>query len=274
VGADLPGGAIALTDSTVNGNVTVDANNIANVRSTITGTIGGVNTAAYASFLAAYSAVAQIPRSAATALTGTLANRTLAPGIYSFNGAAALTGTLTLDNGGNANATWTFLIGTWPHNTATTPGTGALTATNFTVVMAGNGNPGNVTWWAAEAVTLTTSNVPGTILAGAAITLTGPIAAPGKLYGHAFAKAAVTVTDYTFDVSTTTTVGGGGNGNPGKDCDRDKDRDRHYFNKHYNWCQGNDWNRNHKGDRDKAPDKDRYDRDNCWSNDRHNGFGW
>jgi hypothetical protein len=137
--------------------------------------------------------------------------------------------------------------------------------------MAGNGNPGNVTWWTAEAVTLSTSTMPGTILSGAAITMTGP----GTFYGHAFAKAGVTITDYTLEASTTTTVGGGGNGNPGKDCDRDKDKDKHHFNKHYNWCQGHDWNKKHKGDRDKAPDKDRYDRDNCWSgdNDNYNGHG-
>jgi Ice-binding-like len=267
VGSGIVGGGATLTSSTVAGNVNADV--IVNTTSTVTGT-GPSDTAAFASFLAAYTAVAATPIPVLShRLSGTLSGVTLTPGVYSFNGAATLTGTLTLDAQGNPNATWTFLIGTWPHDATST---GALTATDFSVVMANGANPSNVTWWVAQAVTMTRADISGTILAGAAITFTGTAGAPGdfNFYGHAFAKDAVTVTDYTFNVSTATTVGGGGNGNPGKDCDRDRDNDRHQFNKHHNWCQDHDWNKQHDGDRDNAPDKDRYDNDHCQSGQR----GW
>jgi hypothetical protein len=239
----------------------VNADVIVNTTSTVTGT-GPSDTAAFASFLAAYTAIAAIPIPVPShRLSGDLSGVTLAPGVYSFDGAATLTGTLTLDAQGNANATWTFLIGTWPHDATST---GALTATDFSVVMANGGNPGNVTWWVAQAATLTRADMAGTILAGAAITFTGTAGAPGDFtfYGHAFAKNAVTVTDYTFNVSTTTTVGGGGSGNPGTDCNRNKDNDRNHYGKNHNWNQGHRWNKQHSGDRNKAPNRDRYDQKN------------
>ncbi len=58
-------------------------------------------------------------------LTGTLAGVTLRPGVYCFAAAATLTGTLTL----------------------------------------GGGDPCNVTWWVAQAATMTDSQFVGTILA-------------------------------------------------------------------------------------------------------------
>jgi hypothetical protein len=88
---------------------------------------------------------------------------------------------LTLD--GPANGIWIFKIGTL--------GTGALTGTSFKVVTASGAAPpcNNVYWWVAEAVTMTDSQLVGTILAGAAITLTR-----GTFNGDAFAKAAATIT--------------------------------------------------------------------------------
>jgi len=255
VGSGIVGGGATLTSSTVDGNVNADV--IVNTTSTVTGT-GPSDTAAFTSFLAAYTAVAATPIPVLShRLSGSLSGVTLTPGVYSFNGAATLAGTLTLDAQGNANATWTFLIGTWPHNAAST---GALTATDFTVVMANGGNPGNVTWWVAQAVTLTRADIPGTILAGAAITFTGTAGAPNHFYGHAFAKNAVTITDYVIDASTTTTVGGGGHGNPGKDCDRDKDKDRNHYGKHHKWWNGHD----RDNDRHDGRDKDRHGRDGRW----------
>jgi hypothetical protein len=96
-------------------------------------------------------------------LTGTLAGVTLTPGVYCFDAAATLTGTLTLK--GPAKGIWIFKVGT--------SGTGALTGTDFSVVMAGGGQACNVYWWVAQAATMTTSNFLGTILAGADITVTG-----------------------------------------------------------------------------------------------------
>lgn len=134
---------------------------------------------AYEAFVARYDAMAPVPNEACTVLTGTLSGVSLAPGSYCFDAAAALTGVLTL--AGPANGTWTFKIGT--------SGTGALTGTNFTVLMAGGAVSCNVTWWVAEAATLTDSRFIGTILAGQAITLTR-----GTFYGNVYSQAGVTVT--------------------------------------------------------------------------------
>ena len=51
-------------------------------------------------------------------------------------------------------------------------GTGALTGTNFNVVLTGGATCNNdVLWWTAEAATLTDSVFTGNILAGADITV-------------------------------------------------------------------------------------------------------
>src|SRR5439155_709264 len=102
--------------------------------------------------------------------------------------------------------------------------TGALTGTGFSVVMAGGGNPCNVTWWIAQAVTMTTSNFSGTILAGAAITAT--VGTAGAFNGRALAKAAVTLTGGTLNGCTGGSIGdddGEGEG----DHDHDRDHKKH-----------------------------------------------
>lgn len=129
-------------------------------------------------FNTAYSALAG--QSCDQFLTGTLAGVTLAPGVYCFSAAATVTGTLALS--GPSNGTWLFKVGT--------SGTGALTGTNFSVALADGATTCNVTWWVAEATTMTTSDFKGTVLAGAAITTTG-----GTFEGRALARAAVTLTD-------------------------------------------------------------------------------
>jgi hypothetical protein len=179
--AVLGGPAVTLTDSTISGNVGVRTGGaITLTRSTITGSTDFSADGAYADFLNAYGALAG-EQCGTPPLTGTLSGVTLTPGVYCFDAAATLTGQLTLDAQGDPNAVWIFKIGTL--------GTGALTGTGFSVVMAGGGNPCNVYWWVAQAATLTASNFQGTILAGAAITVTG-----GTFNGDALAKAAVTLT--------------------------------------------------------------------------------
>jgi hypothetical protein len=169
--------------------------------------------AAYAAFLARYEAVKPKFGDVCTTLTGTLSNMTLSPGFYCFPAAAALTGVLTLD--GPSNATWTFKIG----STLAAPGalpTGALTGTNFSVVMAGGGQACNVTWWTAEAATMTDSNLAGTILAGGAISETR-----GTQSGSAFAKAAATITG-TAIVGCASEAGPGPGPGPGPGSCTDK----------------------------------------------------
>ena len=165
--------ALTCTNSTVTGPVGVSSSSTAVTQTGCTLTVQ-VAPGAYAGFLTAYSGIAG-NLTPCKVLTGTLAGVTLKPGTYCFDAAATLTGTLTLTGTGP----WLFEIGT--------SGTGALTATNFTVV---GGNPCNVTWWVRQAVTLTTSAFQGTILAGTDITLTGT-----TLTGRALATGAVTMTD-------------------------------------------------------------------------------
>jgi hypothetical protein len=117
-------------------------------------------------------------------MPGNLANQDLAPGVYCVD-AVAKAGTLTLT--GPSNGVWIFLVN------------GALTGTNFSVVMAGGAQACNVNWWVAQAATMTTSNFQGTILAGADITVTG-----GTFNGDALAGGAGTTAVPTGAVTLTT----------------------------------------------------------------------
>ena len=205
--AVLANAAVTCTNGTITGDVgTFQAAPTASVTRTICPIVGtvhvgdGVARQAYDRFLADYAALAPKPGDSCTNLTGTLAGVTLAPGVYCFDAAATLTGVLTLD--GPANGTWIFKIGT--------SGTGALTGTNFSVVMAGGGQACNVTWWVAQATTMSTSAFQGNILGGAAITLTG-----GTFNGNAWSKADVTITG-------TAVVGCEGSAGQGNGKDKDK----------------------------------------------------
>ena len=176
-------GAVTCTNGTITGDVgsSGPAASVVQTSCTINGSvIAPVSAQVVADFNTAHAAYAAIPCD--QTLTGTLASVTLAPGVYCFTAAATLTGTLTLN--GPSSGTWIFKIGTG--------GTGALTGTGFTVVMAGGGTPCNVNWWVSQAATMTDSQFVGTILAGAAITLTR-----GTFSGNALAGAAVTVTGTT-----------------------------------------------------------------------------
>jgi hypothetical protein len=200
----LAGTAVTCTDSTVTGDVGVyPGTAVTQTNCTITGTVhagDGVAKQAYEDFLAEYERLAAMECD--EYLSGNLAGLTLAPGVYCVAAAATTTGgVLTLD--GPSNGVWIFKIGTG--------GTGALTGTNFSVVMTGGGEPCNVTWWVAEAATLTDSNFVGTILAGAAITITR-----GTFTGDAFAKAAVTMTG----AQVVGCEGGKGNGHERQHCNQ------------------------------------------------------
>ncbi|HEX9940067.1 MAG TPA: ice-binding family protein, partial [Longimicrobium sp.] len=140
---------------------------------------------AYNSFVATYNARETVP--CGTVLTGTLAGVTLPPGVYCFDNAAALTGTLTLN--GPSTGTWLFKVGT--------SGVGALTTTGFTVVMAGGASSCNVTWWVEDAATMTDSNMRGAILTGGDLTATR-----GTLQGNAWSQGDVTITGTVLSACT------------------------------------------------------------------------
>lgn len=128
-------------------------------------------------FLNAYAAL-QARAESCVQVPGNMAGLTLGPGVYCTD-AVAKAGTLTLS--GPSNGVWIFLVN------------GALTGTNFAVVMAGGGQPCNVFWAPTAAATMTTSAFKGNILAGdnvlGAITLTG-----GSVAGRVLANVAVTMT--------------------------------------------------------------------------------
>lgn len=114
--------------------------------------------------LAAYDfAASTVDEPSAQVLSGDLGGLTLTPGVYSFSSSAQLTGTLTLDDEGNANAVFVFQIG----STLTT-------ASNSSVVFSdSSGQSGNVFWQVGSSATLGTgTDFAGTILADQSITLT------------------------------------------------------------------------------------------------------
>jgi len=236
--AVLANAAVTCTNGTITGDVGTflapPTGSITRTSCPITGTMHkGDATAvgAYNAFLTSYAALANV--TCDSTLTGTLAGVTLTPGVYCFDAAAALTGTLTLD--GPSSGIWIFKVGAL--------GTGALTGTNFTVLMAGGGLPCNVTWWVAEAATMTDSHFIGTILAGAAITLTR-----GTFYGNVYAGASgvgdVTITG----TAVTGCPGSTGNGQRGcnqgvgngpEGCDPGNSNNRHGSNDELGGTPGN-----------------------------------
>lgn len=193
--AALGGVAVTCTDSVIIGDVGVAVGGaVTRTNCTISGAVHEGDLAgqvAYEDFLVTYDDLAALPCD--VDLTGqTLAGKSLSPGVYCFDAAVTETGgELTL--AGGSDDTWIFKIGTI--------GTGALTFTNFSVVMEnGEACGNNVYWWTAQAATLTDSVVPGSILAGADITVTR-----GSLDGQALAGGAGTASGPTGAVTLTGT---------------------------------------------------------------------
>jgi ice-binding like protein/exosortase sorting signal-containing protein len=95
-------------------------------------------------------------------LTGQdLGGKTLTSGVYCFSSSAQLTGTLTLNAQGNANATFVFKTG----STLTT-------ASGSSVVLINGGNPCGVAWQIGSSATLgTTTSFIGNLIALSSITL-------------------------------------------------------------------------------------------------------
>lgn len=214
--AVLAGTAVTLTDSAVDGDAGVDLGGAFTLTfpSTVSGTVHVGDTVAqlaYDDFLLAYVALGKLKCD--QVISGDLAGQFLTPGVYCVDAASTTTdGTLTLV--GSSTDTWIFKIGT--------SGTGALTGTDFQVVMtSGETCNNNVFWWTAEAATLTDSVFIGSILAGTSITATD-----STLDGQALATVAVTLTGTEVSVCGTTPhrpkanegVGNGVDGNtPGHD---------------------------------------------------------
>ena len=113
---------------------------------------------------------------------------TLVPGVYCFASSGQLTGTLTLDAGGNANAVWVFKTGST-----------LITASNSSVLLINGAQQCNVFWQVGSSATLGTGTTfVGNILALTSITLT----TNAHLSGRALARnGAVTLDSNTVAIS-------------------------------------------------------------------------
>jgi hypothetical protein len=193
-------------------------------------------------FITAFNNLRDHPPVCSATLTGL--NETLLPGTYCVD-ASAKAGVLILDAQGNANAIWTFLIN------------GALTGTGFKVVMINGGQPCNVDWWVKGATTLTDANFLGTILAGAAITVTR-----GTLTGHALATAGATLTGAAGLPVAVSACRSTSPVPPGVDkCDDHHDHDK-------------DRDNDHDKDHDKDKDRDHHDKDKDKDHGGKGGKRW
>jgi hypothetical protein len=136
-------------------------------------------------------------------LTGqNLGGLTLTPGVYFFSSSAQLTGTLTLNDQGNANAQFVFQIG----STLTTASNSSVVTIN------GGAMPGcDVFWQVGSSATLGTGTAfEGHILADVSITMT---TGATILDGSALARTgAVTLDSNTITNCVTSSGGGGGSG--------------------------------------------------------------
>ena len=179
--AVLAGTAVTCTDSTVSGNVGLSPGTaVTQTNCTISGAVhtgDALANQAFQDFLDEYDRIGLL---GCDEVLTTLDGEVLSPGVYCIDAAATSTDSVLTLVGG-PGGTWTFKIGT--------SGAGALTGTNFSVVMPDGGQPCNAVWWVADGATMTSSDFAGTILAGDAITITG-----GSFAGDAFAQAAVTMT--------------------------------------------------------------------------------
>jgi len=121
-------------------------------------------------------------------LTGLdLGSRTLSPGVYFYNAAAQLTGTLILDAANNSNARFDFQIGT-------TLGT----AIGSNVLLINGAQAANVFWQVGSSATLLGSTAfEGNLLASASITANTGTTINGRLFAL---NGAVTLDSNTISV--------------------------------------------------------------------------
>jgi hypothetical protein len=117
---------------------------------------------AQAALTVAYNDLAGRTTPAPTIVAGDLGGLTLAPGLYKSTSTLGITGTLTLDGQGNANAVWIFQIA----SSLTTLGSSSI-------VLAGGASAHNIFWQVGSSATLgTNSTFDGSILALTSVTLT------------------------------------------------------------------------------------------------------
>jgi hypothetical protein len=203
------GGAVTCTRSIIDGDVGSSGlpASVTQTDCTINGAIvAPVSARVVDDFNDAYDKLEAVSQCTERFAETSLGDHTFTPGVYCFDAAVTETNSVWTLNGG-ATDTWLFKIGNI--------GVGALTGTDFSVVMADGGPvPAcNVTWWVDAATTMTRGAFNGVILAGAAITLEGTVHTAGTppvetFAGQALATAAVTLTDVAFVGCESSSSGG------------------------------------------------------------------
>jgi hypothetical protein len=133
----------------------------------------------------AYNSAAGAPGGAA--LTADIGGQTLPAGVYKATTTLGITGILTLDGGGNPNASWIFQVGS-----ALTTAAGGVGTPASQVNLIGSATAHNVFWETGSAATLGTNSIfAGTIMAQSSITLgTGAV-----LNGRALARTGAVTLD-------------------------------------------------------------------------------
>jgi hypothetical protein len=214
--AVIAGVAITNTGSSViTGNIGLSPGAASSITGFPPGTVSGTTDAADAASLAAQNAataaylVAAGESSTGTVAGGDLGGSTLTPGVYTSASSLALTGTVTLNGGGDANAVFIFQAGS---TLTTAPGS--------SVVLENGAQACNVFWQVGSSATLnTTTSFNGTILALTSATLdtgatvngrvlaqTGAVTLDGNTITVPTCAAATTTTTTTIAPTTTTTV--------------------------------------------------------------------
>lgn len=170
LGAAASAGILAATQVTCISNGFIDADIIVSPGNTVSGfppcTFSGVldlatanGTQAQIDLTTAYNNLAGLPCPPANAIVADLGGTTKAAGVYCTASGIGVTGTLTLDGGGDPNAVFVFQAGS------------ALT-TAGNVVLINGANAKNVYWQVGTSATLgTASQWQGNILANVSITL-------------------------------------------------------------------------------------------------------
>ncbi|MDP2052742.1 MAG: ice-binding family protein [Acidobacteriota bacterium] len=128
-----------------------------------------------------------------------IGNQTFTPGVHCFASSISITGPVTLNGQGNANAVFIFRSGST-----------LITATASSVVLINGAQACNVFWRVGSSATLGTStSFVGNILARTSITANTSATVSGRLLAQ---DGAVTLDSNTVTRSTCATTGGGGSG--------------------------------------------------------------
>ncbi|MBC7542729.1 MAG: DUF3494 domain-containing protein [Candidatus Sericytochromatia bacterium] len=119
-------------------------------------------------------------RSGGTSIAGEIGGLTLIPGVYSASSSVKLTGTLTLNGNGCADAVWIFQIPTT-----------LTTASRSKIVLINGAKAANVFWMVGSSATLGTYAIfKGDIMAAKSITVTTGVDVEGRVLAQ---NAAVTL---------------------------------------------------------------------------------